>query len=163
MPEKTYKERNGTTRVGDALRWMKDAGKKVAPDLLDIAGKVTGVGALSALGDKIDGDPDLSQEDKMMLRANIEMDKQEMQNISQRWKSDMSSDSWLSKNIRPLTLAFLTASLFIFVILDSALEGFTIDQEWIFLMKNLLITVFVAYFGSRGAEKFNKINKNSGK
>ena len=163
MPDKTHKERTGKTRVGKALQWLANTGKKVAPDLLDLAGSVTGVDALSRLGDKIEGSTELSEEDKMMLRANIEMDKQEMKNISQRWKSDMSSDSWLSKNIRPLTLAFLTASLFIFVILDSSLEGFKIDDEWIFLMKNLLITVFVAYFGSRGYEKGSKITKDSKK
>lgn len=160
MPDKTYKEINGTTRVGDALRWMKDAGKKFGPDLLDIAGKVTGVSALNVLSDKIDSDTNLSKEDKMMLKANIEMDKLEMKNISNRWKYDMQSDSWLSKNVRPLCIIALTIMLFVFVILDSALDKFTVDKEWIFLHKAILLTVYAAYFGSRTVEKVNKTRQN---
>ena len=154
-----YKDKNGTTRVGDALRWLVSKGKDVAPELLDIAGSITGIEALEKLGDKISGSKELSQQDKDLLLANIEMDKQEMQQVSKRWESDMVSDSWLSKNIRPLTLAFLLLNMFIFVILDSSLEAFKINNEWIELLKNLLITVCLAYFGSRGVEKFSKIRK----
>ncbi len=154
-----YKDKNGTTRVGDALRWLVSKGKDVAPELLDIAGSITGIEALEKLGDKISGSKELSQQDKDLLLANIEMDKQEMRQVSKRWESDMVSDSWLSKNIRPLTLAFLLLNMFIFVILDSSLEAFKINNEWIELLKNLLITVCLAYFGSRGVEKFSKIRK----
>jgi len=154
-----YKDKNDTTRVGDALRWLVSKGKDVAPEILDIAGSITGIDALEKLSDKINGSKELSQQDKDLLLANIEMDKQEMLQVSKRWESDMVSDSWLSKNIRPLTLAFLLLNMFIFVILDSALEGFKINNEWIELLKNLLITVCLAYFGSRGVEKFSKIRK----
>jgi len=152
-----YKKKNGTTRVGDALRWLASQGKAIAPELLDIAGSITGIEALEKLGDKISGNKELSQQDKDLLLANIEMDKQEMLQVSKRWESDMVSDSWLSKNIRPLTLAFLLLNMFVFVILDSALESFKMAVEWIELLKNLLITVCLAYFGSRGVEKFSKI------
>jgi len=160
MPDKTYKERNGTTRVGDALRWLTEQGKSVAPEILDIAGTVTGVEGLNRLSDKINGSTELSDFDKKMLNEQLKLDIQEMKSISSRWKSDMTSDSWASKNIRPYTLAFLTISLTAFIILDSSGDSFKVDEAWINLLKNLLITVYLAYFGSRGVEKFNKITKN---
>ena len=83
----------------------------------------------------------------------------EMQEISKRWESDMKSDSWLSKNTRPLTLIFLTVSMVLLVLLDSFEIQFEVDSGWVDLLKSLLITVYVAYFGSRGAEKFKSISK----
>lgn len=64
----------------------------------------------------------------------------------------MNSDSWLSKNTRPLTLIYLTISMTIFIVLDSTIV-LEINDGWVSLMEALLITVYVAYFGSRGAEK----------
>ena len=87
----------------------------------------------------------------------------EMKEISKRWSSDMKSDSWLSKNTRPLALIFLTTSLVIFILLDGFDISFSIDGGWVDLLKSLLITVYVAYFGSRGAEKFKTISNNNNK
>ena len=157
--KKTYKEKNGTTRVGDSLRWLASQGKNIAPELLDIAGAITGIKGLESLANKINGNIELSESDKLMLQANIEMDKQDIISVTDRWKSDMTSDSWLSKNIRPLTLAFLLVCMFLFVMLDSSIKGFVVAKEWVELLKNLLITVCLAYFGSRGVEKFKKISK----
>jgi hypothetical protein len=56
-------------------------------------------------------------------------------------------------------LIFLTISLVIFILLDGFDISFGIDTGWIDLLKSLLITVYVAYFGSRGAEKFKSIGK----
>jgi hypothetical protein len=157
----TYKERNGSTRVGDSLRWLVKQGKNVAPGLLDIAGSITGIEGLKKLSDKIAGTEELTESEKIMLQAEIEMDKQDMLNVTKRWEADMTSDSWLSKNIRPLVLAFLMACMFIFVMLDSSIKTFIVAPEWVELLKNLLITVCLAYFGSRGVEKFKKISKNN--
>jgi hypothetical protein len=88
-----------------------------------------------------------------MLVKELEQDVIEMQEVTKRWQSDMLSDSWLSKNIRPLSLAFLTLTLFIYIILDSALEGFKIDSEWVSLLGNLLMLVYGGYFGARTLEK----------
>ena len=87
------------------------------------------------------------------------MDVVEMQEVSKRWESDMTSDSWLSKNTRPMTLIFLTMSTIIIILLDSFNIDFGVNIEWIDLLKSLLITVYVAYFGSRGVEKFKAIGK----
>lgn len=103
---------------------------------------------------------DLSESQKEILLANLKQDVTEMEEITKRWQSDMQSDSWLSKNIRPLSLAFLTISLFIYVILDSSLEGFKINSEWIDLLSSLLLLVYGGYFGARAVEKVTKIRQS---
>ena len=70
----------------------------------------------------------------------------------------MNSDSWLSKNTRPLTLIYLTISMTIFIVLDSTIV-LEINDGWVSLMEALLITVYVAYFGSRGAEKITNLKR----
>lgn len=154
MPDKkTYREKNGTTRVGDMLRWLSKQGKTVAPGLLDLAGTVTGIDGLKTLADDIRADSQLSPEDKELLLKQLEMDMADSQQVTDRWKFDMASDSWLSKNIRPLTLAFLTITLFIYIILDSSINGFSIKDQWIELLSGLLLLVYGGYFGARTAEK----------
>jgi len=101
----------------------------------------------------ISKDKDIPAKDKEMMLADLQQDVMEMQEVTKRWESDMSSSSWLASNIRPLSLAFLTLSLFIYVILDSALEGFKIDSEWVSLLGNLLMLVYGGYFGARTLEK----------
>ena len=101
----------------------------------------------------ISKDKDIPAKDKEMMLADLQQDVAEMQEVTKRWDSDMTSDSWLSKNIRPLSLAFLTLTLFIYIILDSALEGFKIDSEWVSLLGNLLMLVYGGYFGARTLEK----------
>ena len=155
MPGK-YKQKHGTTRVGDALRWLVRQGKEVAPEILTVAGNITGIDQLKNLADKIKGDKELSEIDKEMLLEELRHDMIEMQETTKRWVADMSSDSWLSKNIRPLSLAFLTITLFIYIILDSSLEEFKIDSNWIDLLSSLLLLVYGGYFGMRSAEKITK-------
>ena len=109
--------------------------------------------------DLITKDSVLPPKDKEVALELLRMDVIEMQEISKRWDSDMKSDSWLSKNTRPLTLVFLTASMVFLIMLDSLNIDFGVKNEWIDLLKSLLITVYVAYFGSRGVEKFKAIGK----
>jgi len=149
------KKKPGGTNVGNALRWLVKQGKTIAPGILDVAGDLTGIEALDKLGNLISGDEVLSIEDKELLIAELELDKVYEQEISKRWEADLHSDSWASKNIRPYTLAFLLLSMFIFIMLDSSLEGFEIDSEWIGLLKGLLMTAVGGYFVIRGAEKIN--------
>ncbi len=151
-----YKKKNGTTRVGDALRWLVKQGKDVAPELLSVVGSVTGIEQLKDLADKIGKDKQLSEADKQLLLEELKYDMMEMQESTKRWTADMNSDSWLSKNIRPLSLAFLTLTLFIYIVLDSSLEGFKIDSSWIDLLSSLLLLVYGGYFGARSAEKITR-------
>ena len=154
-----YKKKNGTTRVGDALRWLVKQGKEVAPDILNVAGSITGIEQLKDLASKIEGNTQLSETDKQLLLEELRYDMIEMQESTKRWEADMNSDSWLSKNIRPLSLAFLTLTLFIYIILDSSLEVFKISPEWIDLLSSLLLLVYGGYFGARTVEKVIKKNR----
>ena len=157
MPDKkSYKEKNGTTRVGDALRWLVKQGKDVAPELLSVVGSVTGIEQLKDLADKIGKDDKLSEADKELLLEELRYDMLEMEETTKRWISDNETDSYLTRNIRPLTLAFLTATLFIYIILDSSIQGFKIDPNWIDLLSSLLLLVYGGYFGMRSAEKITK-------
>ena len=70
----TYKEINGSTRVGDALRWLAKQGKNFAPELLQVAGSVTGIASLNKLGDAIRKDGELSDLDKELLLQEMEYD-----------------------------------------------------------------------------------------
>lgn len=89
---------------------------------------------------------------KMMADSKAENDRQ----ISERWKSDMNSDSWLSKNVRPLTLMFLVVCTVLMVFIDSGVIGFTVEDKWVDLLQIVLITVIGAYFGGRSFEKIKK-------
>ena len=151
-----YKDKNGTTRVGDALRFLAKQGKAFAPELLELAANVTGVKALDKLGDAIRGDKALTPQDKDLLLAELNKDIAIEQEITKRWVADANSDSFASKNIRPFTLAFLLFCMFVFIMLDSALDGFKIAPEWIGLLKGLLMTAVGGYFVIRGAEKITK-------
>ena len=151
-----YKDKNGTTRVGDALRFLAKQGKAFAPELLELAANVTGVKALDKLGNAIKGDKALTPQDKDLLLAELNKDITIEQEITKRWEADANSDSFASKNIRPFTLAFLLFCMFVFIMLDSALDGFKIAPEWIELLKGLLMTAVGGYFVIRGAEKITK-------
>jgi hypothetical protein len=130
-----------------------------APKILDTIGDVLpDNGAFGIVKNLISSDNTLGPEDKEMALKLLEQDIAEMNNISSRWASDMKSDSWLSKNTRPMTLIFLTLAMTIFIILDSTVL-LEIKTGWVSLLEALLITVYVAYFGSRGAEKITKIKK----
>jgi len=106
----------------------------------------------------IESDKELSEDDKQKSIKLLEMDIMEMNNVSKRWSSDMGSDSWLSKNVRPLTLVYLLAFMGVIIICDSLNIKFEVKEAYIKLLEALLITVVFAYFGSRGAEKFKKIS-----
>ena len=73
--------------------------------------------------------------------------------ISTRWDSDMKSDSWLSKNIRPMTLAFLVISTVLMIFIDAGTIDFIVEEKWTDLLQIVLITVIGAYFGGRSLEK----------
>ena len=149
------KKKDGTN-VGNALRWLVKQGKSVSPTLLDVAGNLTGIKQLSLLGDAIRGDKKLTPQDKDLLLAELNKDISIEQEITKRWEADANSDNYASKNIRPFTLAFLLVCMFIFIMLDSALDGFKIAPEWIGLLKGLLMTAVGGYFVIRGAEKITK-------
>ena len=159
MPKNPKLKKSGGegTNVGNVLRWLAKQGKEIAPNILEMAGNITGIEALEKLGEAISNDSKLSDLDKEILLAELEKDKIWEQEVSKRWQADMASDSWLSKNVRPLTLMFLLFCLFIFIILDGA-NALDIKIEWINLLSSLMVTAVGGYFVIRGGEKVvNKI------
>jgi len=147
--KKTFKE----TKIGAFLATK-------APKVLAAIGDVLpDQGGLGVVKNIISSDTKIKAVDKEEAMKLIEQDMQELKEISSRWRADMKSDSWLSKNTRPLALVFLTASAVLMMAVDSFHLQFDVDESWINLLKTLLVTVYVAYFGSRGAEKITKINK----
>ncbi len=147
------KKKFSETRVGKFL-------KNISPKILNIIGDVVpSVGILDKAKELIQKDSNISKADKDIALELLKIDTIEIQQITKRWESDNLSDSWLSKNTRPLTLIFLTVSMIFLILLDSLNIDFGVDSEWIDLLKSLLITVYVAYFGSRGVEKFKSMSK----
>ena len=92
------------------------------------------------------------QMDKIWINAEADMQK----NVTERWKVDMNSDSWLSKNVRPLVLIFLVVSTVLMVFIDAGVIEFEVKANWIDLLQLVLITVIGAYFGGRSIEKTRK-------
>ena len=76
-------------------------------------------------------------------------------NITDRWQSDMASDSWLSKHVRPMMLVFLVVTTVVMVFIDSGSINFVVEDKWVDLLQIVLITVIGAYFGGRTIEKRN--------
>jgi len=76
--------------------------------------------------------------------------------ISSRWSADMKSDSWLSKNVRPLVLVFLVIATVLLIFIDAGAINFTVEAKWTDLLQLVLITVIGAYFGGRSLEKTKK-------
>lgn len=85
------------------------------------------------------------------LVANYEVEIEK--NVTDRWKSDMNSDSWLSKNVRPLVLIFLVVSTVLMIFIDAGSISFSVEEKWTDLLQITLITVIGAYFGGRSLEK----------
>jgi len=89
---------------------------------------------------------------ELISNYEVEMEK----TITDRWKADMNSDSWLSKNIRPMTLAFLVISTVLMIFIDAGTIKFIVEDKWTDLLQIVLITVIGAYFGGRSFEKVKK-------
>ena len=97
----------------------------------------------------------LAAENKIKeLIANYEVEMEK--NITSRWKADMNSDSWLSKNVRPLVLIFLVVCTMLIIFIDAGKLQFNVKDSYIDLLQLVLITVIGAYFGGRSFEKSKK-------
>lgn len=150
-PKKKFKD----TKVGKFLTDKVPSILGIVGDVLPDAGVL---GVVKGLIEKEDPAV-LPPEDKEKAMKLLELDMIELQEVSKRWSSDMKSDSWLSKNTRPLTLIYLTVITSLYILLDAMDIAFDIDESWVELLKTLLVTIYVAYFGSRGFEKYSSIKK----
>jgi hypothetical protein len=93
------------------------------------------------------------QEIKQLI-SNHELEVQKQ--VTNRWEADMKSDSWLSKNVRPLVLIFLVVSTVLMIFIDAGTINFVVEPKWTDLLQLVLITVIGAYFGGRSLEKTKK-------
>ena len=89
---------------------------------------------------------------ELVANYEVQMEKE----ISSRWQADMASDSWLSKNVRPLVLIFLVVSTVLLMFIDAGVINFVVEAKWTDLLQLVLITVIGAYFGGRSLEKTKK-------
>ena len=89
---------------------------------------------------------------ELIANHEVQMEKE----ISSRWNADMNSDSWMSKNVRPLVLIFLVISTVLMIFIDAGAISFNVEDKWTDLLQLVLITVIGAYFGGRSLEKVKK-------
>ena len=89
---------------------------------------------------------------ELVANYEVEMEK----NITSRWEADLKSDSWLSKNVRPLTLVFLIVCTMLLIFIDAGALNFNVKDSYVDLLQLVLITVIGAYFGGRSFEKVKK-------
>jgi len=130
---------------------------------VNILSKIFSSGAtelVKGVGDVIDNlhtsaDEKLAAELKvkeLLSKYEVEMEKQ----VTARWTADMNSDSWLAKNVRPMTLVFLVVCTVLMIFIDAGSIKFVVDDEWKSLLQLVLVTVIGAYFGGRSYEKAKK-------
>lgn len=120
---------------------------------------ITG-GLLKDIGKVIDN-LHTSEEERLEAKQKLQelleqADKEAQDQVTERWKYDMQSDSFLSKNIRPLVLVFLTVMFTLFAFTDGNIGEFKVQKEYIPIFQTLLITVYGAYFVGRTWEKGKK-------
>ena len=89
---------------------------------------------------------------EIIANYEVEMEK----NITSRWEADLKSDSWLSKNVRPMVLIFLIVCTMLLIFIDAGALKFNVKDSYIDLLQMVLITVIGAYFGGRSLEKVKK-------
>ena len=89
---------------------------------------------------------------EIIANYEVEMEK----NITSRWEADLKSDSWLSKNVRPMVLIFLIVCTMLLIFIDAGAIKFNVKDSYIDLLQMVLITVIGAYFGGRSFEKVKK-------
>jgi uncharacterized membrane protein (DUF106 family) len=87
-------------------------------------------------------------------------DKEAQEEVSKRWEADMKSDSFLSKNIRPMILIYLTVIFTSLAFFDGNIGEFGLAKEYIPIFQTLLVTVYGAYFVGRTWEKAKSITNN---
>ena len=118
----------------------------------DLVGSIGGVldNLTTSKEEKLEAERKIKE---LVSNYEVEMEK----TITDRWKSDMASDSWMSKNVRPMVLIFLVVSTVLMIFIDAGALSFEVEAKWTDLLQLVLITVIGAYFGGRTIEK--KIKK----
>ena len=138
------------TFFGNLLRGIVKTGKSVGTPIIDA---ITG-GKVTDIIKAISGDKELTETEKEMLLAELEKDVRHEEELTKRWELDMSSDSWLSKNIRPLVVANFTI-LIDFVIIASQF-GQPLGEAYLPILMTMGVTAIGGYFTLR---EYGKVKK----
>ena len=120
-------------------------------------------GVIKEIGNVLDN-LTTSEEEKLKIKKQVQQiledaDTKAQEQVSSRWASDMQSDSFLSKNIRPMVLIYLTVIFSSLAFFDGNVGEFKIAEEYIPIFQTLLVTVYGAYFVGRSWEKAKSITK----
>ena len=146
MPRKKLKD----TKVGG---FLSRSGSVIIDALGD---SIPDKGLLGLVKNLVTDDKEMSEQQKAMAMHLIKMDEQEADAITKRWEADAKSDNKVTKIARPVIVLYLTFIMSVYIVLDS-IGVFSVDDQWVQLIETLLVTVYVAYFGSRGVEKYAQI------
>jgi len=115
------------------------------------------IGSIGGVVDNLTTSKEEKLEAERKIKALVSNYEVEMEKtITDRWKSDMASDSWMSKNVRPMVLIFLVVSTVLLMFIDAGVLSFNVEAKWTDLLQLVLITVIGAYFGGRSLEKTKK-------
>lgn len=139
------------TKVGNFLRKINFS--KAA----EVVGNLVTGDIKSAIDVISNKDNGMTPEEREFALTVMKLDIEEMESVTRRWESDNQADSFLTKNVRPLSLVFLTVATVVLIYLDSFNVSIEVPSEWIELLKSLLLGIYIAYFGSRGIEKYRTI------
>lgn len=129
------------------------------PGIGDLVSKI-----LPQVGSIVD-DLHTSKEEKLIAKQRLQeilaaAEQEAQKEVTARWEADLKSDSWLPKNIRPVTLAFLTAMFVILSFFDGNIGNFSVDPSYAPVYQNLLMVVYGAYFAGRSIEKVKRTSSN---
>ena len=152
MLEQRERTKLRDTKVGQWLR-------TTAPKVLDVVGDaLPDSGMLGVVKNLVDVDPDVTHEQRMELENLIVSERMAMESeLTKRWQSDNTSDSWLAKHTRPIIVLSLVAALFVFIVLDSLDIAFDVRDAWVTLYEILIVTAVGGYFTLRSV--YDKRNK----
>jgi hypothetical protein len=152
---------------GRLKKWLKDNGRNALGNVLDTIGENTSIPIASKLiegiGESLMGDKEISEEDKKEIAEMIEFELKELEilesNLTERHKNDMQSDSWMSKNVRPIILLFSWLLLTIMMIF--AWFNKSLPSNYVSLFETLSLAVTGGYFALRTVEKRNEKKYNN--
>jgi hypothetical protein len=151
--DNTPRKKLRDTKVG---QWLRNS----APSVLDAVGDVLpDKGVLGIVKNLVDRDPDVTHEQRMEFENLIVSERIAMESeLTKRWASDNSSDSWLAKHTRPIIVLSLVIALFVFIVLDSLDIAFEVRDAWVTLYEILIVTAVGGYFTLRSV--FDKRNNS---
>jgi hypothetical protein len=151
---------------GRLKKWLKDNGRNALGNVLDTIGENTSIPIASKLiegiGESLMDDKEISEEDKKEIAEMVEFELKELEilesNLTERHKNDMQSDSWMSKNVRPIILLFSWLLLTIMMIF--AWFNKSLPSNYVSLFETLSLAVTGGYFALRTVEKRNEKKYN---